>query len=55
VSATPRAAPQKSQAGMTGGKRLKSGRRLKTSLWSVAFAAMALPIRRRKRGARAVS
>jgi hypothetical protein len=54
VSATPRAT-QKSQAGLTRGKRLKGSRRLKTSLWSVAFAALALPIRRRKRGARAVS
>jgi hypothetical protein len=54
VSATPRAT-QKSQAGLTRGKRLKGSQRLKTSLWSVAFAALALPIRRRKRGARTVS
>ena len=54
VSATPRA-PQKSQAGLTGGKRLRGSQRLKLSLWSVAFAAVVLPIRRRKRGARAVS
>jgi hypothetical protein len=51
VSATPRAT-QESRAGLTRSKRLKGSRRLKTSLWSVAFAALALPIRRRKRGAR---
>lgn len=54
VSATPKQ-PQKSQAGLTRGKRLKGSQRLKLSLWSVAFAAVVLPIRRRKRGARAVS
>lgn len=54
VSATPKAT-QKSQAGLTRGKRLKGSQRLKLSLWSLAFAAVVLPIRRRKRGARAVS
>jgi hypothetical protein len=51
ASATPRAT-QKAQAGLTRGKRLKGPQRLRTSVWSVAFAALALPIRRRKRGAR---
>ena len=51
VSATPRAT-QEAQAGLTRGRRAPGSRRLKTSLWSVVFAALALPIRRRKRGAR---
>lgn len=54
VAATPRPT-QRSQAGVSPGKRQRGSRRLSTSLWSVAFAAFALPIRRRKRGARALS
>jgi hypothetical protein len=49
ASAAPAAATQKSRASLTRGQRLQRPTRLKTSLWSLAFAALVLPIRRRKR------
>jgi hypothetical protein len=53
--AAPRAEPpaRHAQAAGQGGTRVQRPKRLKTSLWSVAFAAVVLPFRRRKRGARA--
>jgi hypothetical protein len=41
---------QKASAGLAAGHKARRPQRLKTSLWSMAFVAMVLPIRRRKRG-----
>jgi hypothetical protein len=49
ASAAPDRAPRKSQAAISRGRRLERPARLKTSLWSLGFAAVVLPIRRRKR------
>lgn len=54
ASAAPGRAPQKSQAGISR-SRLERPARLKTSLWSLGFATVVLPIRRRKRRRRAGS
>jgi hypothetical protein len=52
-NAAPDAEPaRKMQASLSTGKRARGPRRMKTSLWSLAFAAVVLPIRRRKRGQR---
>jgi hypothetical protein len=53
ASAAPEREPRKSRAGLS--SRSQHPTRLKTSLWSVAFAAVVLPIRRRKRVVRAAS
>jgi hypothetical protein len=41
---------QEARAGLSSRPRAHRPRRLKTSLWSIAFVALVLPIRRRKRG-----
>jgi hypothetical protein len=41
---------QKASAGLSSRRGAQRPRRLKTSLWSMAFVALVLPIRRRKRG-----
>lgn len=41
---------QKASAGLGTGGKARRPQRLKTSLWSMAFVALVLPIRRRKRG-----
>jgi hypothetical protein len=41
--------PEKAQASLTSGGRVRGPQRLRTSLWSMALAAVMLPIRRRKR------
>ena len=50
-AAAPGAEPtDKARASLTSGSRAHRPRRTKTSLWAMAFAAVVLPIRRRKRG-----
>jgi hypothetical protein len=53
-SAAPRAEPRAQQRASLSASKKPRRQRLKTSLWSLGFAAFVLPIRRRKRRARTV-